>query len=221
MRLRTLVVLTALMSLVPAQAHAGGKGWLAWLEELSGPGYFFGGMASFDFCPGDPHCEKMRAATRSRPERFPKSVVFTGGFLTSQNRPRFKDVPPNPDAAGSNREPVHAIPLYVTLQYRIHRSLDIGPGAGAIFFDGKDVKDHGRLVLIPVSVSWKPALLKSGNAGWVRGFSVDFQALYLTQGFDGESFGNSASTYKSGPQLQGMIGVSYDFGEGIGGRVKK
>ena len=93
-------------------------------------------------------------------------------------------------------------------------------GEGGLSQSLVKVQPIARLNAIMVVTS-KPALLKSGNAGWVRGFSVDFQALYLTQGFDGESFGNSASMYKSGPQLQGMIGVSYDFGEGIGGRVKK
>ena len=45
MRLRIVVVLAALVACVPATAGAGEKSWWAWLEELSGPGYFGGIMA--------------------------------------------------------------------------------------------------------------------------------------------------------------------------------
>src|SRR4051812_11837045 len=105
MRLRRLVVLTALMILVSTQARAGERSWWAWLEELSGPGYFTGWMVSFDYCPGDPGCKNLRGAWLSaeRPTRFPKVVSFTFGRLTSAHRERFKDVPTSSSKDDPNR----------------------------------------------------------------------------------------------------------------------
>jgi hypothetical protein len=216
---RRLLLLSALVALLPASASAGDRSWWAWLEELSGPGYFTGFMFTVDLkcTPPEGRCGNYKAPdlTIDRGDRIKKTISVTFGRLSSGNRPRFKDLP---SATGDpNLDTVYAYPLHTTVRWRLHRSMDLGPGAGVLLFSGNNVNDHVRIILIPVSASWKPALTKQSwrDSRWTRAFSIDFEAYYITQGFNGASFGSSATTYRSTPQLQGLIGISYDLGETI------
>jgi len=97
MRLRSLAALVALMTLVSVPAHAGEKSWWAWLEELSGPGYFGGPMASFPVKCWGAAREKVRCGSgmSKNPEEMhdiKTSARITVGVLTSFHRARFDNI---------------------------------------------------------------------------------------------------------------------------------
>ena len=171
---RRLLLLSALIAFVPASASAGDRSWWAWLEELSGPGYFTGFMVTVDLkcTPPEGRCGNYKAPdlTIDRGDRINKTISVTFGRLSSGNRPRFKDLP---SATGDpNLDTVYAYPLHTTVRWRLHRSMDLGPGAGVLLFSGNNVNDHVRIILIPVSASWKPALTKQSwrDSRWTRAF---------------------------------------------------
>lgn len=217
MRRARLLVLFAIAVASPVTAYAQ-DGWWAWLEQMSGPGYYQGPMGSVPLvCWHDTDrvdCGWFKAQPKPRPERndrLNKFLQVSFGVLTSNDRPRYKDLP----ATGANIEHVILVPVNATFMFRPHRSLDIGPGAGAFLFFGPNLNDRARFVLMPVAASWKFLLTKRSwpDTRRRRIFGLEFQTYYITKGFDNNSFGNSASTSKIPPELKGMIGLSIDLGE--------
>jgi hypothetical protein len=203
----------AVVALWPSPARADDS-WWGWLAELSGPGYFQGPLETFPVACWradrrvDCHAFGKPEGT-NRMERFNKSLQVTVGFMSSNGRLRFKDVYATPDTRA-----VHVIPVSAAFLFRPHQSIDIGPGAGFLFFSGEDVHSHVRLVLHPVDASWK-FLLTSGksNGPWQRALGLDFQSLYITEGFTGADFGNATTAYVKRREFQGMVGISIDINE--------
>lgn len=220
MRSARLLVLFAVALASPAAAYAQ-DGWWAWLEQMSGPGYYQGPMGSVpvrcwldtDHVP----CRLgglFRPSTQSGKERnelVNKSLHVSFGVLTSNDRPRYKDLP----GTGANTEHVILVPMNAIFMFRPHRSLDIGPGAGAFLFFGPNLNDRARFILIPVAASWKFLLTKRSwnDSTFRRIFAFEFQTYYITKGFDNNSFGSSTSNYKIPPELKGMLSLSVDLGE--------
>jgi hypothetical protein len=99
--------------------------------------------------------------------------------------------------------------------FRPHRSVDLGPGAGVLLFSGTGVEAHARFVVIPVNLSWKPFLSKDSchPGAFGRGFSLDVQTAVITKGFTGRDFGDSTTSFRSGPEMRFLAGISYDFAE--------
>lgn len=207
------VVLLAVIVLWPVAAQAA-DGWWAWLEELSGPGYFTGPMYSLPvkcWQDGEPTtcgCGLFRTV------RYDKSIRITVGWLSSGDRARFKDLPAAGKDDPNNHRRVIAIPLNAALMFRPQRSIDIGPGAGVLLFAGQDVNVHARLVLIPVSASWKFLLSNNDweDTHWRRAFALEFQTYYITKGFTGQSFGSSVTTYRAPAELRASVGLSVNLG---------
>jgi hypothetical protein len=228
----------AIVLLLPSTAHADLAGWIAWLEELSGPGPFHGAMFSVSVrCwhkgsnkpQGCGIFEKGSLARRGifdkpedakKPENAKKIIDRTlevsFGFLTSGDNPRFNDLVVSNKDTSANHEPVHAYPVNTTFLFRPHQSIDIGPGMGIVAFSGKDVHAGTRFVLIPVAARWRPGLAfeRSAHSTLARIICLEFHTYYFTQGFNASDFGTSTgSTFTARRELRGNVGISIDFGD--------
>jgi hypothetical protein len=216
MRLRILVVLAALVTCVPAPAGAAERSWWAWLEELSGPGYFGGIMASVPMRCWGPQRATVSCEPGQNLPPLKTAVRITGGVLSSYHKPRFDNVAPIPIAGGKdeNTEPVYAIPLHVTYSIRTGRAWDLGTGGGVIFFSGTGVSAHARPIWTPITVSWK-FLLRSGDGerSLRNRIALEGQTYYIFPGFSAKSFSSVDNGFSSPPELKGSIGVSISFGE--------
>src|SRR5262245_19760436 len=127
MKKTRLLVLVAALALWPSAARAS---WWSWLEELSGPGPFTGGVISVALA-WLANGERVNCWDR---KKVKQTVVVRFGWFDSGDHPRFRDLPPT-DA--DNRDKVRVFPLSGLYLFRPHRSIDIGPGAGLLLFSGK------------------------------------------------------------------------------------
>lgn len=217
-QMRVLIVMLV-VGLWPATAHAA-RGWWGWLEELSGPGFFDGYVFSTEVrcwkkdgshIPCSPFGKK--GLTNDRKERFARYFEISAGALTSRDRPRFKDLVTSLKDTPANHRSVWVVPVSGAYMFRLHRSIDLGSGAGVLVFAGKDVEAHARLVLIPVTGSWKFLLTKDGwpNTWLSRAIGLDFHVNYITKGFTGRDFGDTVTTFKSVPEFKVLAGISVDL----------
>ena len=218
MRWGRLVVLLGIITLWPNLAYAG---FWAWLEELSGPGPFYGRVVSSPLlCVSDgkavpcwrviPQNATEEEARQYRPKRL---VYLSVGRLGSRDNLRFKDLADTPE----NRREVHVLQISGLYMFRLHPSLDAGFGAGTLRFSGEsddDFRPLWRLTLIPASVSVRPlALVGQWKDRWfahlVRG---EIETSFVTGGFDSTQFGNPASKFKTGPEFLTRAAVVIDIG---------
>src|SRR5882672_10009357 len=155
-----LVVLLGVITLWPSGAYAASGFW-AWLEELSGPGPFHGWvLAAPVLCTNDDVLVSCQARSEShRPKRL--LVVSIGGLGSGDNL-RFKDEANTPD-----RREVNVLQVSGTYMFRLHPTVDVGFGAGALRFSGHGFDPLWRFTLIPASVSARPlALVKQWQYKW-------------------------------------------------------
>jgi len=218
MRWGRLVVLLGIITLWPSAAYAG---FWAWLEELSGPGPFYGYVLSSPIlCVRDGQlvpCWKSvppkiseEEARKYRPKRL---VYLSVGRLGSGDNLRFKDLPDTPE----NRSEVNVLQVSGLYMFRLHPALDAGFGAGTLRFSGEnddDFKPVWRFALIPVSVSVRPlSLVPQWKDRWfaylVRG---EFETSFVTSGFTAKQFGNSTSSFSSGAEFLTRAAVVIDLG---------
>jgi hypothetical protein len=217
------LALLALLVLWPTPAHAA-KGFWGWLEELSGPGPFNGPVAAMSLkCWHDDEsrpCRPLKGHNRdvsNRNAEINQTFDISVGWLRSGNNPRFKDLVGSVNDSPDNYRNVTVVPVSGLFLFRPHRSVDIGPGAGVLLFFGDDVDAKPRLVLIPVSATWKPLL----STEWLRAHwgrvgrvvNLEFQASYITKGFTGADFGSTVTAYKPVREVLGTWGISIDFRE--------
>lgn len=225
MRYARLLMLFAIVVSSPATAFAD-SGWWAWLEEMSGPGVFGGYMHSVPVrcwtmttngqtkksakttCGGD-------AKTLNATEPIVWTVRVTGGVLSSFNFPRQKVgyVPPPAGTPSSNNDPVYALPAMATFTVRTGRAWEFGTGAGSLFFWGKDVNSHARLIATPVTASWRFLVWNEHQDTPKRQrWAVEGQTYLIVAGFHATSFSNIDNGFRTAKvELQGSIGVSYTF----------
>jgi hypothetical protein len=208
MRKARVILFVAAAGLWPAAAHAG---FLAWLEELSGPGPFRGEVVSFTIACVGPDgvkpCATERPCTR-------QTIVLRLGRLASGDGPRFKDLPAD-DA--DNRGKMTVVPVTGLYLFRLHRSLLAGPGAGFMVVSGRGFSTFSRLVLTPVSVSFTPLeLVNPGNSHWKRLVRLELDTSFVPQGFKGSDFGNARTTFDSGPEFLTRGAAIIDLGAFFG-----
>jgi hypothetical protein len=216
MRLRSFVVLTALMILVPTRAYAD-RSWWAWLEELSGPGWFGGPMYSKPLRCWDADRQKVRCLPGvdkdgRQPKDIKSSLHLTVGWLSSYHRPRFDNVGGSPES-NENTRPVYVVPLHATYAYRPGRAWEFGTGGGVMFFYGDEVHSHVRPIWTPVTVTWRFLLRGDHPNTFQRGVALEGQTYYIFPGFNGTSFSSTDNGFSSPPELKGSIGVSFSFGQ--------
>jgi hypothetical protein len=223
MRQARVLVMVLLVMAWPTSAHAA-RSWWGWLEELSGPGPFTGLMYSHDVrCwdgnkdnKDDIHCRSLKAEIELEPaKRIKKTLQVSFGFLTSGDRARFEDLVRSGQDNEDNHRQVYAIPINATMMFRVHRSLQIGPGIGVLFLAGPDVSASPAFVALPLSASWKFLRMKSSweNSKLARIASLELQTNFITRGYDGRDFGSDVTTFKSKPEFRANVGISIDFRE--------
>jgi hypothetical protein len=203
------IIFVVAVALWPATAHAG---FWSWLEELSGPGPFRGYMFSFTVAcvrdDGFNACPVGDEATRQR------IVVSVGRFTSKEDRPRFKDLPANDQ---DNQGDVHVMPVSGLWMFRLHRSLEAGPGIGFMRVSGKGFDAFSKVSLTPLSATFTPfalseELAKSRWARWAYVVRLELDTSYFPQGFNGADFENTRTNFDSGPEFLTRAGFVLDLG---------
>jgi hypothetical protein len=210
----SLLVITAVL-LWPSPAHAA-QGFWGWLEELSGPGPFTGWLFSTPVAcrQGDEWVYCGPGKLRRDSKEIRRKIELKFGVLSSDERQRFQDLPK--DATG-NVGSVYAVPVTVVYAFRLHRTIEAGPGVGFLRISGSGFKSLYRLTLSPVNATIRPLLARESweNNRWARVVRFEFDTLLVTAGFDGADFGNSETSFRSGREFLTKIGFVLDFGEVI------
>jgi len=201
----------AVLWAVPAQASI-----FSWLEELSGPGPFHGDILSATVLCNEGGIWKLCAVPNRDAVR--QTIAFKIGRYESKEGPRFKDLPLS---ATDNAAQVIAVPLSVFWQFRLHRSLDVGPGVGFLRLAGRGFDAVYKLSLTPVSASFTPFALNPewAKSEWAHIVRVELDTSYFPQGFKGTDFNNSQTTFDSGPEFLTRTGIVFDV-TAIGGAIQ-
>ena len=213
-----ILLLTLLVGLWPAQAHAA-RGFWAWLEELSGPGPFHGRPIiaftvacvttdhTLEWCPSD--------FERTRP-----TVVLRVGTLHTDGGPRFSDLSPTDE---DNLGEVRVVPFSAGVMYHPHRAFAFGPAAGFMRFSGERFSSFYKLVLIPMSVSVTPFALhqwqSEGARRAARILRFELETSFVPQGFSGRDFDNARTRFDSGPEFLTRVATVIDLGELVGSTI--
>jgi hypothetical protein len=201
-----LIFFVVAVALWPATAHAG---FWSWLEELSGPGPFRGYMFSFTVAcvrdDGFNACPVGDEATRQR------IVVRVGRFTSKEDRARFKDLPANDE---DNQEDVHVMPVSGLWMFRLHRSLEAGPGIGFMRVSGKGFDAFSKVSLTPLSATFTPFALSEelAKSRWAYVVRLELDTSYFPQGFNGADFENTRTNFDSGPEFLTRAGFVLDLG---------
>ena len=156
----------------------------------------------------------------ARPEPFverngtvKKSLQLTFGVLSSGHNPRFDKLVGVPEQEEANRRRVFAVPVNAAFMLRPHRSLDVGPGVGFIYFKGDGTPSTTRFVVVG-NVSWKFLLYgATPSRPWQRMVSLEYQGTYVTKGFTGADFGGPAALLNTSGEYRHSLGVAVDLGE--------
>lgn len=214
----------------PAYLEAG---LLSWLDRLSGPGPFWG----IDFgialkCPSppppcrDPTCQGVAQTTSSvrvscPGERLDKkhfNYYFNVGVAgTTRNKLNYGDRPePEPSTA------IGLVRIGSSVDYTLDPSLDVGAGAGFMYFGGESFDNSARPYVQPLRISIRPLLLnwspqpfrndcnyteKLRRRGW---FIITFDLNLVVGTLDGASFGAPADLWRAHNEIVPEFGVSID-----------
>ena len=162
MRWGRIVMLLTAATLWPSAAFAS-RGWLAWLEELSGPGPFSGIVVSAPvLCP---HDGKVGFCTDLSTRKH--LIVVSFGRLGSGDNLRFKDLPDTTE----NRREVNVLQISGVYTFRMG-ALDLGAGGELLKFSGDGFDSVYRFGSIPASLSLRrlrrsiPGITPGGNPSY-------------------------------------------------------
>ena len=205
-----LLVLVAAVALWPNAAHA--MNWWVWLEELSGPGPFTG--ATF-LAPLICFENGEQVSCGASPRERGQTLVARTGRFTSGDRPRFQDLPPGDE---DNRGAVYVVPISALYLFRVHRSVDVGLGAGLMRFSGDRFESFYRFTLTPAHASFRPLLVPDWKdrkklKKWLAVLRIEVDTSFVTKGFTGADFGNTRTAFRSAPEFLTSVGISIDFGD--------
>jgi len=207
-------LLTAALILVPSAAQA--QVWWDFIESLSGPGPFQGAgfyvrlaCGKADSFSRDLEINWVHQCFDDSDPRIQHVIEVRGLFPTSsESRPRLLVSP-------ADTRPVHAHKWDGVASFRIHPSLDVGAGGGAIRFTGEDVNEDWRPTIIPLSVTYTPLALKGGTSRIGRIFRIRLETMYIPFGFTGADWGQpglSPTLYSTDGNWVLAGGLLIDFG---------
>lgn len=206
------LIVTVVLASWPARAEAS---FLSWLEELSGPGPFHGVMVMVpvkcirgDARSGCGSGDSLTEATLG---------LRIGAFRSDPDRPRFQDLD---EKADDNRGAVSVVPVSLLYVAHLHRSLEVGAGAGFMRVSGSGFDAFYRVTVTPVSAAFAPAALHPAwsRSPWSRFVRLEADITGVPQGFRGRDFGNARTRYDSGFEFLGRYGVLLDLSAFFGGR---
>ncbi len=198
---------------VPHTAHAG---ILSWLDQLSGPGPF----VVFDvsrgvWCSQKPRTEVItgRWGCQSTVELEEPNVTWylTGGAGFALDNPLNY-------GAGVDKPPVRFVKLGTSVDYTVHRLVDIGAGVGVLHFNGPRFPNFTRLYVEPVRLGFRPFLLNSSGNLTSRQKRLGAFVVYvnwniLTGTLEGKTFGAPSDPFRARNELDRKeVGLAIDFG---------
>jgi len=221
---RTSVILWLLCLGAPSRADAS---IMDWLDRLSGPGPFWG--IDFDMqvnCPSRASSSvnqgnrfKVLAANiviSCPDERFDKRHVnwyLTPGLGWTKQLNHLGDVPPtNPDATKA----IGTDKLGTAIDYTVAPAVDIGAGAGFLYFYGPRFVNFARPYVQPFRVAIRPGLFKPGastesTSSTVRGaLAINFSVTMIVGTIAGSDFGVPASSFHVHNEFVPEVGISLD-----------
>ncbi len=206
---------------VPQTAHAG---ILSWLDQLSGPGPFVVFDASFGvWCSQKPaelsqtSAEQMTVSGRwgcqstVSLEEPNLTWYLTGGAGFALDNPLDY-------GTGVDKPPVRFVKVGTSLDYTVHRTVDIGAGVGVLYFNGPRFPNFARLYVEPVRLGFRPFLLNSSDVLTSRQKRLGAFVLYLhwnilTGTLEGRTFGAPSDPFRARNELDRKeFGLAIDFG---------
>lgn len=211
---RLAVVAIAIASLaVPQTAHAG---ILSWLDQLSGPGPFVMFDASYGvWCSQESKTEIIAArwGCQSNVSLDQPNLTWylTGGAGFALDNPLDY-------GTGTDKPPVRIVRLGTSLDYTIHRMVDIGAGAGVFYFNGPRFPNFARLYVEPLRLGFRPLLLTSRGGLTPRQKRLGAFVLYVnwnivTGTLEGRTFGAPSDPFRARNELDRKeFGLAIDFG---------
>lgn len=227
------VVIALACVLVPAQRAEAQTSIMEWLERLSGPGPFEGPGIHVNFaCYGykkesaiaaDPEITteaahaKVIAAQRWFPDfgcgKAARNLVRISvgahvAWLSGDNNLSY-----DPSVPADETRDVDAHLYQGTVDFGLHRSVEVGFGAGFVRFSQLPVDPLMRAALQPIRLTWKPFAMFGRTGGNLYGreaLHVQFIGSWFPGGFKAEDFGAIPGTFDSGNEIQASLGVGVD-----------
>lgn len=202
-----------------AVPRAAGAGILSWLDQLSGPGPF----VVFD---------ASRGVWCSQPKPQPQPQVVAGRWgcqsRVSLEKPNltwyltggagFALDNPLDYGTGNDKPPVRIVKLGTSLDYTVHRLVDIGAGAGVFYFNGPRFPNFARVYVEPLRLGFRPLLLGSRDGLTPRRNRLGAFVVYanwniVTGSLNGRTFGAPADPFRARNELDRKeFGLAIDFG---------
>lgn len=199
-----LLVVIALIAFCPAPAYAL-EGWWDWLDALSGPGPYHGfGIGQTLFCKAGSNNNFTRLCWRETDQRQIVEARISW-FIWDFGDQRFQD------DQGDTRS-VNAFAFDGFYLFRINEDLDInvGPGVGLLRYSGDGFDPLYRFTFTPLSFSIAPFASRS-QSRVARGFRLRLDAMVVPQGFTGEQFGNTVTSFRSGGEFLTRMAVVFRY----------
>jgi hypothetical protein len=205
-RLR-LAVLLCVCVLVPAAASADDGGFWDWLQGLSGPELRGFGSDVHLLCLDKDgnrvaNCERWWGIPRLFRKQFgpldygdiKHELDFRFAFYYKVGS-RFEDV--------VDGRALHAWKLMENYHYHFNRWVQYGGGIGYIIFGGEGFDGFSRGVLTPFSLEFSPSVLK--------GITLRVERSYITEGLNGQVFGNAQTAYSTSHEWIWSLAIGYDY----------
>lgn len=220
------VPLLIVLTLIPSAVHA--QGMLRWLGRLSGPGPFWGLGAEVKLkCIGvdgkepnkldsqavESQSEGLRGirypcpdATYNPLDRHATVYLNISGSIAENNPMDYQDVGRQEESTA-----VRMLKIGTSIDWTVHRTLDIGTGAGVAYFAGPRFDNFTRAYVQPVRLTIRPLMVGKGSRdrwGWLL-VSANWHILLGT--IDGPDFGAPADPYRAHNEQDMELGVSVDI----------
>lgn len=206
---------------VPHSAHAG---ILSWLDQLSGPGPFLVVDGSWGVKCSEKEAGGrgeglgvaavgIRAGCQSKVSLDEPNVTWfiTGGAgFARRNNLNYGE--------GVAKPAVRFIKLGTSVDYTVHRMVDIGAGAGVQYFTGPRFPNFARVYLEPVRLGVRPLLVTSGptlsgRQQLLGAFMVYVNWNILLGTLEGRTFGAPSDPFQARKELNRKeVGLSVDVG---------
>jgi hypothetical protein len=217
-RLRFTLTLCAL-ALAIGPSHANAQ-LLEWLDELSGPGYFFGYAFEWRlvcFSEPDPMFKGAQPTTDEHRLAAARYLAFLGSGCFFKQVPvdhrrilsinlKFalldaKDNDLQYEFVSEADRDVKLTTLLPTVSWRPVRSVEAAFGVGVYWFSGPAFESFHRLFVQPIQVDLKPLALindlrQADSAWWDELFAVRASVNIVPRGFDATDFGAIPGTFR-------------------------
>jgi hypothetical protein len=213
---RASVLAVAIIALLPRTAHAG---LLSWLDQLSGPGGFITFEASRGIWCSKPPVDRpenhtlagfgIRAGCQSKvslDERNLTLFAAAGGGIAVKNDLDYHGAP------GSKA--VRFLRAGTSLDYTLHRTLDVGVGAGVMYFVGPSFANFARIYVEPVRVGFRPLVIRKTPRMERLGAVVVYVNWHILTGtVEGKTFGAPLDPFHARNELDRKeYGLTIDVG---------